>query len=492
VSQAVVATSSLVGVEAHPVEVQADVSRGLPCFTVVGLADAAVLEARDRVRSAVRAAGFEFPAGRIVVNLAPAPLRKHGTGFDLPIALALLRATGQVPESATHGARAVGELALDGTIRGVPGVLAHALACAAARAPLACPEDCAAQVRAVPGLECHPAHHLGQFRHGLPEQAGTQLSAPGLEVAQPDLAEVRGHASAKRVLEISAAGGLNVLMSGPPGSGKTMLARRLPGILPALGEAERLETAAIHSVAALDVSAILAGIRPFRAPHHSASVAGLVGGGSPPRPGEVSLAHNGVLFLDELPEFGPCALQALRQPLEDSRLTLVRAEGRVTYPARFALVAAMNPCPCGFMGDPDRACTCAHSHVQRYQSRVGGPLLDRIDLFTRVDRVDPGSLLGGHVAESSRAVRGRVVTARAAMKQRGSGETRHLSGVALLSACRLDRSARRTLEQAARTLFISGRGVTRLLRVSRTIADLSGCERVGEGHVLEALCYRSG
>jgi magnesium chelatase family protein len=292
-------------------------------------------------------------------------------------------------------------------------------------------------------------------------------------------------------LEIAAAGGHNLLFVGPPGSGKTMLARRLTGILPPLDDSERLETALVHSVAGLDDAQALAGIRPFRAPHHSCSVAGLVGGGTPLRPGEISLAHNGVLFMDELPQFGPSALQALRQPLEDSRVTLVRAEGRVSYPARFCLVAAMNPCPCGFLGDGDRRCTCSESDRTRYMSRLGGPLLDRIDVCLRVDRVDPEIILSCPAAETTEQVADRVARCRAFAVGSGRDASRRLAGAELLGACRLDRSQRAALAGMARSYHLSGRGVTRLLRVARTIADLSACDRVESDHLMEAAGYRA-
>jgi len=334
-----------------------------------------------------------------------------------------------------------------------------------------------------------PTPTLGALRGGLPAQVRRAEVRAVSHGDQPDLAEVTGQVSAKRALEIAAAGGLGLLLIGSPGSAKTMLARRLPTILPPLTKSEALETALVHSVAGLETASILAGERPFRAPHHTATTAGLVGGGSPPRPGEASLAHNGVLFLDELPEFSPAALQALRQPLEDGHLTLVRAEGRVRYPARFALVAAMNPCPCGYLGDPMRACRCPASLVERYRTRIGGPLMDRIDMSLFVGRTDTSRLLDGVHEESSESVRGRVIRAREHASARGHAAV--LSGAALLRACSLEEPSRRTVESAARTHHLSGRGVTRLLRVALAIADLGLSDRVTSDHVLEASSYRT-
>lgn len=500
-----IASEALSGLQGHPVEVEADVVAAAPAFSIVGLPDAAVQESRERVRAAIVNSAFEFPSRRITVNLAPASLRKAGPSFDLPIALAFLVATGQATD--VCGERgplaAVGELGLDGSVRPVAGALdlAESLRRRGVRGLLV-PSANAAEAALVPGLEVYPAESLGQAVRQLATGGGETAPAADigdlLDDAPPsdvDFADISGQEQVKRALEIAVAGAHNVLMCGSPGAGKTMLARRLPSIMPALSIEEAIEITRIYSVAGLlPASVPLITRRPLRCPHHTISSPGLVGGGTTPRPGEISLAHLGVLFLDESPEFRLSALEGLRQPLEDGRLTISRRLTSMTFPARIMLVAAMNPCPCGYRGDRSRECTCPSYRVRQYSSKLSGPLLNRVDLHLEVPRVSARDRVGAARGETSAIIRGRVGAARQRQLHRladtGSYANAHMDARHLRHLCTLHPDASALLDRAYERLRLSARACDRVIKVAQTIADLEGAAVIHPHHVAESLSYR--
>jgi magnesium chelatase family protein len=483
------------GMEAPLVRVEVDVGAGLPSFSVVGLLETAVKESKDRVRAALVNCGHEFPAGRVTVNLAPADLPKEGGRFDLAIAVGILVAADCLPPGPFDQIELYGELSLGGDLHGIRGVLPTALQAARAGHPVILPQTNAAEAALVRDGRIFSAKHLLDVcRHARGIEPLAIEGARALPIGTrrvPDLADVRGQPGGRRALEIAAAGEHSLLLIGPPGAGKSMLAQRLPGILPPMSEEDALETAAVRSLSTRGFRTDEWRLRPFRSPHHTASGPALVGGGSHPRPGEISLAHNGVLFLDELPEFDRHVLEVLREPLESGHIVISRAVRQAEFPARFQLVAAMNPCPCGHFGDSRGRCRCAPERIESYRGRVSGPLLDRIDLHVEVGRVEPAELEGAPLAESSAAVAARVSAARARQLERQGKANARLDDTEVTALCRADAQSLSMLGRAMTQLALSARAYHRVLRVARTIADLASSEAVRTSHVAEAVALRS-
>lgn len=482
-------SATLRGVEAQVVDVEVSVFTGLPSFTIVGMPDSSIKESKDRIFAALKSCNFVMPNSRIVVNLAPGHIKKNGSGFDLPIALGILLATGQIIQDDIDNYLIVGELSLDGEVRDIPGILAFALAAKSQNLKLLS-GDASLQSVQIEGVEQFYIKNLRDMLClDLIEAKYKDINVN--ETNNLDFSDIAGHDFAKRAFQIAATGNHGLLMVGPPGSGKTMLASRMPSILPPLSKEEQMQSAVIHSIAGVDVSSILSGIRPFRAPHHSATLPGLIGGGNPTRPGEVSLAHNGVLYLDELAEFSSHVLQGIRQPMESGDVTIIRADGAVTFPAKFSLIAASNPCPCGYFGDKEHNCQCSAKQISNYQRKIGGPVLDRIDMHLDVSRIKAQSVLNTGKGKSSAELFEEVLKGREFKKWRRKKHNINNSNLqSLVESCMLDDKDFNFFETVASNNHMSGRGIMRVLSVARTIADIDKSIKVNHDHLCEALNYR--